>query len=494
MSRGLQCADQWQRGRPSKARPDQQLNESKEKAANVGKKLETESKAKKQARRDDVQKSPDAGTATAAVTDEDSYLVQLRDAGNTWKKVGTLWTEKTGKRLSESTLQSRYKKAKTSLEQPSDSLELSPKICSRPASGQIQEAEALTNTTPQLSSVGSRKGLVDYDDGTDSGEDEPLAQKNNATTSAPVVPDPGQSEGTAAELTSGPVSDSRPTTGGKTYNTEAFQAYLANLEDDVSDAEEPSEHDEHGSDVEEVQRDESPVADGDAYHWEYQIKRKTWMADEDENDLQWFVCGDSSYSSLIQANAAAGQEILKEREGLGLGPSVRRWSHELDENDMAQYYAVTPEGHIKVIVNRFLRNPTEGKWPTSKLGWIKKHVYLIWQKTKTKAAKPFEHDELFEEPMEQPDTVTTELIDGCYTILDEANREAGRLNLAMTTNAKSQRMDDQLKRAEAQKKMRERLDELESKKEAFRQEVKMAEERTIELWVEMRELKGPRNI
>lgn len=433
-------------------------------------------------------------------TDEDSYLVQLRDRGNTWKEVGTLWRLKTGKDLAQTTLQSRYKRAKSFLKQPCNSPGTPPKVDSQEHPG--KKPHGPSTTTPQSPPSGVQNGLVDHDDDTDSDEGNAVADKSDLMTPAPASTVSGQLENPTTDSSLVPASESRATMGGKTYNSETFQAYLASLEDDVSVVEEPSEHLEGDSEgnsesedvIKEAQKEDSPFADSDNYHWEYQIKRKTWLTEEDENEVQWFVCGDSDYSSLVQANAAAGQEILKERDGMGLGPSVRRWSHELNENDMAQYHAETPEGHIKVIVDRFLRNPTEGKWPTSKLGWIKKQVYLIWQKTRVRSIKPGEHDELFEEPQEPTGTVTLEMVDGCYTILDEANREAGRLVLTMTTNAVSRRMDDQLKRAEAQKKMRERLDELESKKEAFREEVKLGEERVVELWVEERMLKGPRNI
>ena len=239
-------------------------------------------------------------------------------------------------------------------------------------------------------------------------------------------------------------------------------------------------------------RDESPTTDADRYHWEYHVKRKSWRVGEDEDQAQWYVVGKADYSSLSQANDAAGQEILRERDGLATTPYARQWRRDLDQFDMVNYFVELPNGYFRVHVDRVLRNQFTGRLPSSKAGWLKKTVWDIMQKTTTKSTV---EDVLFGNEVTCENT-TLEVVDGIFTILDEANREAGKVALALRVPVpeKSLRIEHQLKRQEVRKEIEARLNQLEQQNEAFKETVKVSESKYVELWVQARSLKGPRNV
>jgi len=112
---------------------------------------------------------------------------------------------------------------------------------------------------------------------------------------------------------------------------------------------------------------------------------------------------------------------------------------------MVEYNATCAVGNFKIVVDRFLRNATDGILPTSKAGWLHKRVYDLKRKTTIKAPKPDDVDDLFEDVPAENDLVTNEQFD-IYTILDEANQEAGRLVLDLKTDKHSKRIDNVLKR------------------------------------------------
>ncbi|XTI82937.1 hypothetical protein V2W45_1338066 [Cenococcum geophilum] len=106
----------------------------------------------------------------------------------------------------------------------------------------------------------------------------------------------------------------------------------------------------------------------------------------------------------------ASQEDLKEHNGVAIGPYTRQWV--------------------------FTSHPT---------GWLHKQVYDLKRKTTIKVPKPDDVNDLFEDVPAENDLVTNEQFD-IYTILDEANREAGRLVLDLKTDKHSKRLDNVLKR------------------------------------------------
>jgi glyceraldehyde-3-phosphate dehydrogenase/erythrose-4-phosphate dehydrogenase len=58
----------------------------------------------------------------------------------------------------------------------------------------------------------------------------------------------------------------------------------------------------------------------------------------------------------------------------------------------------------------------------------------------------------------------------------------------------SLRIEHQLKRQDARKEINARLDELEQRNEAFKEIINVSETKAVEIWVQVRTLKGPRNI
>jgi hypothetical protein len=289
----------------------------------------------------------------------------------------------------------------------------------------------------------------------------------------------------------------RSTTGGKQVNEDALRAYIATLDDD------PSSELEDEPKPEELKREDSPITHDDQYHWAYQVKRKTWSHEDNEEEIDWFVCS-KVYASLDKANDAAGQEILHQREGLTTGADSRVFSRELDENDMAHYYVELPEGYIRVKVDRFLRARMSGCFPEHKSGWLNKTGWDIFCKTiTTTTVSGIEDEDLF--GAETSESQDFELGDNIYTVMGEANHQAGEMVLEMLAPKASMRMDDIFKRAEEQKRIYPLLDQLERSKMPFNDTVTVAERkmvdgeqftitRTSTIWVQERRIVGPRNV
>jgi hypothetical protein len=304
-----------------------------------------------------------------------------------------------------------------------------------------------------------------------------------------------------AQATEPPQAPQRPTTGGKQISEAALKAYLETLAMDESSNESSTSMGEADAESAERHRSESPVAEEDQCHWVYQVKRKSWKHCELEEKFDWVVCGDRVYfTSLNEAHKEAGIEVLRERGGMGIDGDTRHFSKELDENDMAHYYVEIPHGFIRVKVDRFLRNRVSGQLPTSKVGWLRKKGWDVMQKTTTKitlaALSPFQRE------INLPVHEDLKVVKGVFTIMDEANREAGDYVLDQTTKKTSSRYDDVTARSETQKYINGVLDGLQRKNEAFSVEWEAPEvqdgdmilKKKVEVWVELRWLTGPRNI
>jgi hypothetical protein len=286
----------------------------------------------------------------------------------------------------------------------------------------------------------------------------------------------------------------RPTTGGKQLSKETLEAYLESLREDISSVSENEEETVEPETVPTVRR-ESPICEVDQCHWAYQVWRKGWTNEEDREDSEWYVCGHKVvYTSLDAANTAAGREILYERDGLAMNSDARSWSRTLDMHDMAQYLVEFDSGGIEVKVDRFLRNRRSGQLPTSKAGWLRKIGWDIMRKTTSRA--PHLSEDCFEEVTDPTSNaqVDIEVVDGVYTIMDEANRQAGDVILDLYCKKDCPRLNDQIKRSVEQKRLHELLDVLETQDEPFHESFVRDEDVTIEIYVQEREIKGPRNI
>lgn len=417
------------------------------------------------------------------LSEEDVWIIDCRESGKKWKDVLALWKKNGGKDLTHNALQMRYRRAKEFLKE-SNTLPHRPEP---PKETLLDVARAwkppvAKKPAPVSNETASHRKIVRYEPGDDDSAG-PANSPNFGGSDSHRTGNLRVSEQldqlTLDTQPSTAAGTTHPTTGGKYYNVDAFKAYLAGLGPDDSDDEQSD-------------REPSPITEDDAYHWRYHVKRKAWMDDEDEEDVEWFVVdGETSYSTLREAEIAAGQEACRHRQGVGLGQDVRRWSFERDQNDLPQYAGSSRDGHFMIIVDRFLCNASSGQLPESKLGWISKRGWDIMRQTTTKISKPAE-DDLFDEK-EEKETTEVELVDGIYTVLGEANKVASKMVLAMT-NPKSRRMEAQLKNIEAENRMREHLRMLEEAEEIFHDMVKVNETETVEIWVEEREIKGPRNI
>lgn len=287
----------------------------------------------------------------------------------------------------------------------------------------------------------------------------------------------------------------RPTTGSKTISEEYYRAMLE--DSDVSDA-------ETHSDMDIDDREGSPVTEADGCYWEYQVKRKIWSSYALSEEIPWDRCGAiPSYLNLREANLVA--EYTAERLRQELGADFKGW-HLLFDHDMAEYSGLHSEGFFKVIVDRSLCVPHEKRLPTSKQGWLKKKVYDLKCRClgRDSAARQDDTlDAIFAEPMQRPEEQDVEFLkeqdhtDGAlYTILDQANRAAMDLVLDLTTKNKhqSKRIEDVIRRAEAMQRLRSKIDDLERADETFRESCTAENGMKYEVWVQERNLVGPRNI
>jgi len=307
-------------------------------------------------------------------------------------------------------------------------------------------------------------------------------------------------------------------TGGKTLNPEAIAAYLESLRELRGDDEDEDEDEDVESDDEEPihEREDSPATQRDVYHWNYQVKRKTWHPWLKEEAAEWIVCGKAGYSSLQQANAVADKEATRQRHGYSLQPDTAEWNRKMDKDDMVQIYLdctnnVKKPGFVKIKVDRQLRTLKNGTRPETKFGWLKTTVWEIRKITTTTTIIPQspreEVDDLFEEqePEPEPQMENSEEIeiidDSVFTNVDEANRKAANLALDLVVSKpQSGRMDDNLeymkKRQEESEGLYALCDELERDREngTFEAEIQIEGGSMVKIEVVGRELKGPRNI
>jgi len=285
-----------------------------------------------------------ANEVPAKISDEDRLIVEWRDRPMKWQEVEGLWNKKMGKALTKSSLRKRYTKAKDILGETAIS---SPRSSSEPPNfpkaTDVEDPLWLQKHPDNSSQTkGVRKALVEYSEDSNSNSDsdesrtsiregQPDRLKQNTVTvnqspssdtahltqeriSAPV---PGSAPSPIvvpySETTFHATALARPIIGGKTYNMEALEACLEFMregQDTDSEAELDSED----------EQENSSVTSDDFCHWEYQVKRKTWAHNENEEDIPYAVCGSLSYAALEDANMAASQEALKERNGVAIGP------------------------------------------------------------------------------------------------------------------------------------------------------------------------------
>ncbi|TKA63935.1 hypothetical protein B0A49_10309 [Cryomyces minteri] len=400
----------------------------------------------------------------------DDLLFSWYDNGIEWKKVHALWLRHGGKAITLSGLQKRcHRYARERAGLPSHPRSNRPQQLSTP----VNEGDARQAGTRAATDRAGKKFVL------------PSVEPSNLAR-VEVEPEPR-------------VSFQRPTVGGKSIDPNQVAEWIARLDAekealdiDIENEDEESESysDSEGASEKEAERETSPITDQDVVHHVYYVKRRQWAIGTAEEESAWHQCN-GTFTSLGEANAAAGQEVLMERQGLEIWKNVLKHQFESDEYGMAHYDTTSETGHLQVRVERQLRDFSAGILPTSKIGWLRKKLYDIVEKTTT-TSTAVKADDAFEEG-EKTTTITMQNAGGIYTTLEHANLDASRrvLALAQKVKAQSQRIDDVNKRKED---MKERLEGLNNEKRAFVEKVEIDEDTMVEIWVQERELKGPRNI
>jgi len=270
--------------------------------------------------------------------------------------------------------------------------------------------------------------------------------------------------------------DERPTSGGKCISYEAMVEQYKYLQEQDDEP------------VLEFVRDASPPTEADMIHCLYQVKRKTWLPGEDEEDVEWKVIGENDYTSLLDAVEALDKEVAVEREGMGIARNPTRMTRANDKRGLPYWYVALPDGFFRIQLERYFRNTHHGELPSSKLGWLRKDYFYVMKRiTVVENGRTTSHDRR---------------LPTSYTALDFANQRASFLVLELTYETGATRIDD----VQAEKKanqalreqMEERVTELNEEGEMFRDEVWDGDEggdyEKVEIWVEKDELQGPRNV
>jgi hypothetical protein len=275
--------------------------------------------------------------------------------------------------------------------------------------------------------------------------------------------------------------------GSKSSNPDAVNADLASLVPSAL----PVEQEESNADMEDVweHREPSPVSPSDALHYEYEIKRKTWAHNDVEEATEWTVVG-PKYHSIEAANRAASEEVRRERDGLSFGLHSRDYRVTKDRYGMDHHFHSCEVGKFRVLVQRRLVQPSEGKVPGSKVGWVPKNVYdvRVVETVRAETGEGEEPEGDDEEALENLGMYQGSL----YTSLEMANRAARRAMLRFTTDVDSARIDDALRRVAEEKRLEELVEGLNLEGKCFR-ETQPVGGKMVTVWVEERALRGARN-
>ena len=274
-----------------------------------------------------------------------------------------------------------------------------------------------------------------------------------------------------------------PKFGGKQLNPQMMQ-YLVESRDQADSDDETVEqqHDEYCS------REPSPITERDELHYQYAVKRKQWMQGEYESNAKWFTVQNPVYYSREDAIAAASAETMILRDGIAWNPITgRRSTTNTDLDGIWDWYGELSRCFIRIKVDQVLHSPGDGVLPKSKKFhlpqngyWINKEVWKRTQKVSLVTALiekypsplsaddddndhedsdldslPPEHDEVAETSEERPaeteaeneddfdlELIHTEVLRRHYTVLDQANKDAGQALLDEAHPPDSQRMDD----------------------------------------------------
>ncbi|KAF2763507.1 hypothetical protein EJ05DRAFT_534837 [Pseudovirgaria hyperparasitica] len=411
--------------------------------------------------------NPESGQHASTIIDDlkslsshHRALVQWRDDGITYKECAERWAQLTSKRLSVRTVRDLYSKITGTYKQRKGSRgrervrpveSQTHKGTQKVLSFQVTKERATNTSNSQQSershtptSADSSGDYLHYllEDGDEDCEPQVESLLNM---------DPG--------IVDSAGSSKRPTTGGKTMSNLAYQAYMASLEADadVDSASDVETMPESSGDEECIVRESSPIIDRDTCHFVYQVKRKFWANGENEDDAEWYiVTKKDKYEDVRQANIAAMAEPAIERFGHAYGLDVISHSSVIDmKTHMTTITWQTPWGHTKVMVDRYLRTQRNGIKPCTKMHWLPRQMYIVKIMTKTMKSEDDPDDPENLLISEEEATVDDPRV---FTILDQANREAAKRVVDLTTNGESRRIDDIQKREQVKKRWEAAVD------------------------------------
>ncbi|KAF2100739.1 hypothetical protein NA57DRAFT_74337 [Rhizodiscina lignyota] len=408
----------------------------------------------------DILRTLQSGLQSGLITNIERKIVAWRDSGITVHGCQFKLRDATGEQVTESEIRKRYKNAKEKL------------------------ARLSTSTV-------HRRQIGDVaDDGSQAHDGQAI--EFNDEYSSNLLPAEKAEEPLPRQI----KPSVRPSTGGKQMNNAAVKAYYEELRKEQLEEDERQYEEECG-----FSREDSPITDPDAYHWVYRIERKTWAApgaDAIPTD-EWLQCGQKNgFTSVREANTAASKEAGSARFGIGPGTNYRKSLIEWDSDGLYNHVIELQDGSgFCVRVQRQLRLQHEGIKPDSKLGWYKKTIYLIHQRTTTTTAAEDSEDPMFAEHVTKE--VNEEVLDGAYTILGQANKDASDRLLNVECGERPRKIDDINHREARRKALAEALEALEGSSGLFRERVEVKQKGTegvtveVEVWVEAKTLVGPRN-
>jgi len=285
------------------------------------------------------------------------------------------------------------------------------------------------------------------------------------------------------------VMHSRPTTGGKTIsiNKAEWGYYLQCL------AEVAAEDIESESDIE---REQSPFMQEDYCHFAYQVQRREVTKDEMDaeglglDDMPW-VDWESAHDNLARAHKEAAEISLRAQCQVTADAMSEQGftiQYTKDEDGLKLWTLTTKEaGAMQVRVERRMRTYQQGILPQSKDHWAPKTVYFVKQRVTSKVTG----DELFEAGSET--VLESNVEDTAYTTLDLANTKAIEFFVKESYRPKSASLTlrDLALKAERQRLVAE-LD-AEGEGARFKSSVDSGQ-KSVEVWVEVGRLAGPRNL
>ncbi|KAH0283880.1 hypothetical protein KCU62_g8748, partial [Aureobasidium sp. EXF-3399] len=286
--------------------------------------------------------------------------------------------------------------------------------------------------------------------------------------------------------------DGHPQTAGKSLPPAAIQALYKHLNKCKDE------------DEEKIEGPPDFIQEEELSYFVYTVFRKQWSHDAEEPDDDTKIgCGNFTY--LNEANVAVTNEILRPHgnaSAIKIDPNEERSLHQgMGEFNMAWAQLDVPGGHVKVWVERQLHTEFEGKLPLFEdKGILYKQVWAIRQETTSAAAAAAASDTTSETT--GPTITTIEESDEIYTTFDLANRKANEKVFNMLwpeetstpgSSARKTTLSAVKAKEDARQDRKQRLDDLEDRRELFAEEVDGEDGSKVKVFVVQKTVTGPRN-